>query len=227
MAESGSRVFVQQETALSLIERAYNFTDAQAERFSEQYREQWLHVTGSVVNVSVNTGADSLVTLKLGDLIYQAASLYITGDRQTLEALNKGDRVTALGRVFFVSSRGISLAQCEIVSVVDADIVRAAEGDLRDYVPETDSGTPRALLTAEATSESKPRLPNAALELWHKAFLKAYPSGTVTLAIKSAMGAFPDHHVARKRIRELFPNAPRGRPKKNNDLANSPESDSE
>jgi hypothetical protein len=79
----------------------------------------------------------------------------------------------------------------------------------------------------EKAKADKPTLPDAALKLWHQAFLKAYPHGSKALAEQSAIGAFPNHHVARSRVRELFPDAQRGRPKKNNGLENSPENDGE
>lgn len=99
----------------------------------------------------------------------------------------------------------------------------------------TASGIPPAEPTADQAADvpeesdrrKLPRLPEEHLRKWHALFIAAHPDGTVTLAQRSVEGMFPNHHIARDRIRELFPDARRGRPKKNNDVGNSRKSDGE
>lgn len=62
-----------------------------------------------------------------------------------------------------------------------------------------------------------PRLSDPMLAEWHALFLKAYPNGNATQAIQSVNGMFPRHHIARNRIRELFPDIPIGRPRESKD----------
>lgn len=94
----------------------------------------------------------------------------------------------------------------------DADQIRSLAPPRESHRSE------RPVEQEEEGSEHKrslPRLPQGFLEEWHRLFKAAYPEGTVTLAQKSVEGMFPNHHVARSRTRDLFPNAQRGRPRKN------------
>lgn len=75
-------------------------------------------------------------------------------------------------------------------------------------------------LAVQGERKTRHGLPALRVELlneWHALFQKAYPNGTKSLAEKSAQGMFPNHSVDRQAVRELFPNARRGRPPKTED----------
>ena len=89
---------------------------------------------------------------------------------------------------------------------VQAILVDAGLGGPQTATPEPEPESRRDL----------PPLPDGLLKKWHELFVMAYPKGTITLAQTSIEGMFPKHWVSRKRLRELFPDAQRGRPKENN-----------
>lgn len=212
----GPRVYVEGETAKTLAAKLEGLTGAQGEMLLAKHEGEWLEASGIVIDVTKNEikGMGPSLSLHIGGYsgIY---CMFDEGDESPFE-LNKHDGATVQGQIMRMSVRNVPLQHCRIVQVVPRDQLKALASD----EPET------ANLETEPPAQSdKPRLPDAALELWFQAFKLAYPKGSQMLAEKSAVAAFPDHHVARSRIRELIPNSPRGRPKKNNGLDNSPESD--
>ena len=146
--------------------------------------------------------------------------MFDEGEESPLK-LNKTDGLVVQGQIMRVSGRSLPLEHCEILQVVPHE----------ELVPEAQKlagESPKPADKRETSpSSEKPRLPDGALKLWFQAFKIAYPHGSQMLAEKSAAAAFPNHHVARKRIREFFPDSPRGRPKQINDLDNSPKNDGE
>lgn len=65
-----------------------------------------------------------------------------------------------------------------------------------------------------ATTIKRPDVSQAQLEAWHRGFIAQHPNGSKKLAEKLAVDSFPDHNVARQRVRDLFPDRTMGRPRK-------------
>jgi hypothetical protein len=218
------RQFVDVETIGLLTKRLADLTDAQARTAMAPHVAKWLEVSGIVVNVTLNQPQfDTLVSIVCSKPQTVLPLFFPREDQRPLE-LNKGDGIVVHGQITdFTSAAGIGLENCEVVRVIPR---AELERDAQARAAEEEGPGELAELGADAPKD-RPRLPDAALRAWFEAFRIAYPTGSVTLAEKSAVAAFPQHHVARKRIHELFPNAPRGRPKKNNELANPPKSNGE
>lgn len=217
------RRFIITGTIDSLLEQIDGLTDAGSTAIRRVWEGEWAQATGSVIQVTANPE-----NIAVSILLENRHQLFLIFDKTSIRAVRlcKNDRITVQGRIQSLLGGGFSLTDCEIISITSAaelllEEVKARAAEPKESVSSTDPPAPTT------SASEKPRLPDAALSLWHAAFKKAYPNGSQSLAEKSAIGAFPDHHVARSRIRELFPNSPRGRPKKNNDLDNSPESDGE
>lgn len=207
------RIFAEGQTLRSLMDDFKDRTDAQAQAIVRKYVGQWLEVSGVVIDVSVNENFDSLVSILTGP--HEGCSLFFSDPDKLLE-INKGDGIKVCGQIYSAASHSLSLMKCELIAIIPK--TELEHDETSNDRPDTESREPPT---------DKPRLSIAALRAWHEAFKIAYPNGSKDLAEKSAVGAFPNHHVSRSRVRELFPHAQRGRPKKNNDLEKSPESDGE
>jgi hypothetical protein len=203
------RIFLgENDTAESLVLRCGKLTDIQALRAMEIYIGKWIHIAGYIVNLSPFLQGVSVSVMQSSGALW-TTWLYFKRDIERLEIANVGEMLIAQGEIQSISRQGLGLINCELrdIRVPEQPIALFAEPEA---IP---------LVLGDAASNaidarSLPRLPEAALKAWHAAFLIAYPNGSKALAEKSASGAFPDHHVARERVRELFPDTPRGRPKK-------------
>jgi hypothetical protein len=209
------RFFIDGETATSLLTKLQPLTDVRANAVMEtEYLGKWIQANGIVVDVSKYTWGVT-VSLDLGNLLM--AFLEFAPDATKPLELSKGDLVAVQGKIRGRTLIGaLDLADCDLIRAVPREEAEALADKQFEERPLPRPGV-----------DEKPPLSDAALRAWLAAFKIAYPNGTQTLAEKSAAGAFPNHSISRSRIRELFPNSPRGRPKQNKGLHNPPESDGE
>lgn len=212
------RRFVDGGTLDTLLARIDGLTSVQSEPIILAESGKWAQATGSVINASRNQDSVnvSILIQRSGHADHQ---LFLMFDRDNAGALilAKEDIVTVQGKISGPLFGDISLRECEIISHSSAADLRlkgllAALSEVPDaFVEESHGQNSRSQSTS---SDALPPLSEAALQAWYQAFKVAYPTGSKELAEKSATGAFPNHHVARSRVRELFPNVRRGRPKK-------------
>ena len=183
------RQFVDESVTPDTIFDAFvGTTEVQGEAATAQYSWQWIKVSGPVMDVSSHFDRFN-VGVYVGD--NRQISLEFPDTHEEVKALARGEIVEVQGRIDGIASWILMLKECELLSR------RPAPPPMLPELP-----------------TNRPSLPVAALKAWHRAFLLAYPTGSKELAEKSAIAAFPDHHVARQRVRDLFPDATMGRPKK-------------
>jgi len=180
------------------------------------YQGKWMQVIGVIANMTENRES---VAVSIFDGVTTAiTTLWFEGQADKLELANQGDILVANGKIAQIRLLGINLENCELIKIAPG----------APLIAKTDVKPPSSEqleIPAHRDERAKPPISDAALKAWHSAFLLAYPAGSKSLAEKSAQSAFPEHHVARERVRELFPDAARGRPRKNIDLRISREND--
>ena len=111
MAQS-TRYNFTQRTPNELAQSVDGKTSMEADRISERYQDSWLEVGAEVYDV--HSHYDYIrVSVMYNNVI---VSLRFDKDKyiSTLQALDKGDRIHAIGRIWRITRNGISLVDCEL-----------------------------------------------------------------------------------------------------------------
>lgn len=102
-----------QRTPKELVQSVDGKTSIEADRISERYKDSWLEVKAVVYDVHSHYDYIGVSTRCNGVFV----SLDFDKDKymSTLQALDQGDRIHAIGRIWHITRHGVSLADCEIV----------------------------------------------------------------------------------------------------------------
>jgi hypothetical protein len=207
-------------TPASLAAKCDGLTDLQSQDIVAPYIGKWLHFRGYV---AVMTGPEPLLPNVLASATLEPEDgpqpiiycVFTKGfaDLRRLKEIGIGDLVEVTGRIKEIRMLQIVLDDCSTNSVIPKafmDLVRSKTDTAASDPPPS----PNREAGPNERPKDKPPLSNEALKAWHVAFLLAYPTGSKQLAEQSAKACFPNHIVSRDRVRELFPDASMGRPKK-------------
>ncbi|MEG3151125.1 hypothetical protein U1769_14625 [Sphingomonas sp. ZT3P38] len=108
------RVFVQNRTLPELMDMLVGKTNIQAAAIARPYLGKWIEVSLAVQNVSQSED-ETLVMVSHPDHLVRFIWLHFARDRERLEIVEIGDRITAVGRITELERLNARLYSCEMI----------------------------------------------------------------------------------------------------------------
>jgi len=117
---NAERIFVGDTITAQYLGSIYTGkTHIQADKVAEAFKGMWTKIEGSVFVVTALDAFKTSMTLRIADFEDTEgpkwAYLVFPADRERLEILKKGDRITAIGKIRAFDNTELNLHDCELV----------------------------------------------------------------------------------------------------------------